>query len=484
MGKIETITSREFGDVRTVKLDGTMYFSSRDVQNILGFGETISAVYMFVPGKYTRTILRSECGDTSIPKRGMPFITADGISALARQSKEPFAKDFKRWTDSIQEEFEMEKLTILTHPIFGTVRTVRIKGKPYFSLEDIKKALGYGKSSSISMFVSSCNERKILREDYEDYNIPKSGMRVIDECGVASLAKFSKKENAEQFKQWVLNDHTTASTEEPTVSPAEKSTSDTNEIKIFENPDFGKVRTMEIDGEPYFVGKDVAEILGYAKPENALNTHVDGDDTLKQGVIDSIGRMQNTTLINESGLYSLIISSKLPKAKEFKRWVTSEVLPSIRKHGMYATEELIANPDLAIAAFTALKKEMEMRKALQQTLEHQTAAITAMQPKADYCDTILAADDLIPITIIAKEYGMTAREMNNLLHKEHIQYKQGGTWLLYKEHADKGLTKTKTNKYRGYDGNQHVSIHTYWTQKGRHFIYEILKSRGVMPTAE
>ena len=115
MVKIETITSKEFGDVRTVKLDGTMYFSSRDVQNILGFGETISAVYMFVPGKYTRTILRSECGDASIPKRGMPFITADGILALARQSKEPFAKDFKKWIDSIQEEFEMieKKLMVM-----------------------------------------------------------------------------------------------------------------------------------------------------------------------------------------------------------------------------------------------------------------------------------------------------------------------------------------------------------------------------------
>lgn len=308
-------------------------------------------------------------------------------------------------------------------------------------------------------------------------------MRVIDECGVASLAKFSKKENAEQFKQWILSNHTSAAAEEPTVSPAEKSTSDTNEIKIFENPNFGKVRTMEIDGEPYFVGKDVAEILGYINPSKALADHVDEDDKLNNDSLSSLGQ-RGGWLINESGLYSLILSSKLPKAKEFKRWVTSEVLPSIRKHGMYATEELIANPDLAIAAFTALKKEMEMRKALQQTLEHQTAAITAMQPKADYCDTVLAADDLIPITIIAKEYGMTAREMNNLLHKEHIQYKQGGTWLLYKEYADKGLTKTKTNKYRGYDGNQHVGIHTYWTQKGRHFIYEILKSRGVMPTAE
>lgn len=108
-----------------------------------------------------------------------------------------------------------------------------------------------------------------------------------------------------------------------------------NEMKIFENKEFGSVRTVIINGEPYFVGKDVAAILGYAKPLNALATHIDEDDSLKQGLTDSIGRTQETILINESGLYSLIISSKLPNAKKFKHWVTSEVLPTIRKTGSY-----------------------------------------------------------------------------------------------------------------------------------------------------
>ena len=108
-----------------------------------------------------------------------------------------------------------------------------------------------------------------------------------------------------------------------------------NEIKIFENTEFGSVRTIAIDGEPYFVGKDVATILGYAKPLNALAMHVDEDDSLKQGLIDGMGRTQETIFINESGLYSLILSSKMPNAKKFKHWVTSEVLPSIRKTGSY-----------------------------------------------------------------------------------------------------------------------------------------------------
>ena len=135
-----------------------------------------------------------------------------------------------------------------------------------------------------------------------------------------------------------------------------------NELQIFESPEFGQVRTVVIENEPWFVGKDVANILGYANTKDAISSHVEEDDKT------IIQRSENTTLeipnrgltfINESGLYSLIFSSKLPNAKKFKRWVTSEVLPTIRKHGMYATEELLYNPDVAIAAFTALKYERE-----------------------------------------------------------------------------------------------------------------------------
>lgn len=257
-----------------------------------------------------------------------------------------------------------------------------------------------------------------------------------------------------------------------------------NELKIFENPEFGKVRTMEINGEPWFVGKDVAIILGYAKPENALTTHVDGDDTLKQGVTDSLGRAQNTTLINESGLYSLILSSKLPKSKEFKRWVTSEVLPSIRKHGVYAVDELIANPDIAIAAFQALKNEREKNRQLNDTVAVQLQQIAELQPKASYYDVVLNCKDLLSITEIAKDYGKSAKWLNNYLHDNKIQFKQGGIWLLYSNHAEKGYTSTKTQTFNGNDGRTHTKVHTYWTQKGRLFIYDLLKSKGIVPLIE
>lgn len=137
----------------------------------------------------------------------------------------------------------------------------------------------------------------------------------------------------------------------------------TNELKIFENNTFGAIRTMTINGEPYFVGKDVAEVLGYSNTRDALAKRVDEEDkTDGVAICDSIGREQKPIFINESGLYSLILSSKLPKAKEFKHWVTSEVLPAIRKTGLYATDELLNNPDLAIKAFIALKEEEKKEK--------------------------------------------------------------------------------------------------------------------------
>lgn len=172
-----------------------------------------------------------------------------------------------------------------------------------------------------------------------------------------------------------------------------------NEIKVFSNEEFGSIRRVDVDGEFWLVGKDVAQALGYAKPENALATHVDRDDTLKWGIMDSLGRTQNTTLINESGLYSLVLSSKLPSAKKFRRWVTSEVLPSIRKHGAYMTPETleaaILNPDYLIKVATALKQETEKRKALE-------SKVQADAPKVLFADSVAASTSTILISELAK----------------------------------------------------------------------------------
>ena len=248
-----------------------------------------------------------------------------------------------------------------------------------------------------------------------------------------------------------------------------------NEIKVFDNPEFGKVRTMEINGEPYFVGKDVAIILGYAKPENALTTHVDGDDTLKQGVTDNLGRAQNTTLINESGLYSLILSSKLPKAKEFKRWVTSEVLPSIRKHGAYAVDELLNDPEFAIKTFTALKEERERSKRLSEQIE-------ADKPKVIFADSVSAAKSSILIGDLAKilkQNGVNIGQ-NRLFEwfrQNGFLIKSGSSKNMpTQKSAEMGLFEVKVSTVNNPDGSIRETKTTKVTGKGQ--VYFVNKFLG------
>jgi len=252
-----------------------------------------------------------------------------------------------------------------------------------------------------------------------------------------------------------------------------------NELQVFNNAEFGSVRTTVIDGEPFFVGKDVAEILGYSNARDAIIKHVDDED---KGVAkcDTLGGMQDLTIINESGLYSLILRSQLPKARKFKRWVTSEVLPAIRRHGVYAIDEILENPDLAIAALTQLKEERKRRKELELTTAIQNQQIAELKPKASYYDLILQNRNTVPVTQIAKDYGMSGRRFNELLHDLGIQYKFRKTWLLYQHYADRGYTQSKTFAIDA----EKSAMHTYWTQKGRLFLYDLLKGEGILPLIE
>lgn len=256
------------------------------------------------------------------------------------------------------------------------------------------------------------------------------------------------------------------------------------ELQVFNSIEFGSVRTTTINGAVMFVGKDVADILGYANTPKAIRDHVDDEDKLTERIVLS-GQNREVIFINESGLYSLILSSKMPNAKKFKRWVTSEVLPAIRKHGVFAVDEVLANPDILINALMELKKEREEKLALQQTVAIQNQQIVEMKPKASYYDVVLNCKDLVAISVIAKDYGWTANHMNQYLHEKGVQFKQGKKiWLLYKEYAEMGLTSTKTHTYSGSDGSAHSRPHTYWTQKGRLFIYDLLKKDGILPIME
>ena len=187
------------------------------------------------------------------------------------------------------------------------------------------------------------------------------------------------------------------------------------------------------------------------------------------------------TVINESGLYSLILSSKLPSAKRFKHWVTSEVLPAIRKHGAYMTnekiEEIISNPDTIIKLATQLKQERESRLIAEQRVNELT-------PKATYYDQVLANKSLVTITIIAKDYGMSGKKMNALLHDLGVQYRQGHTWLLYSKYQKTGWTHSDTIMVDKADGSQKAVMQTKWTQKGRLGLYELLKAHDILPLIE
>lgn len=256
------------------------------------------------------------------------------------------------------------------------------------------------------------------------------------------------------------------------------------ELQVFSNAEFGSVRSIMVNNEPYFVGKDVAEILGYKDTAKAIFAHVDAEDK-GVGELPTPGGVQNVTIINESGLYSLILSSKLPNAKKFKRWVTSEVLPAIRKHGVFAVDTMLNDPDAMIAALQAYKEERQRRLLLESENAVQKQQLLEMKPKVSYYDVVINSPDLISITEIAKDYGWSAKHMNGYLHSKGIQYKQGDRiWILYQKYAEQGLTSTKTHAYLSGDGNTHTKVHTYWTQKGRLFIYDLLKKDGILPLIE
>lgn len=271
-----------------------------------------------------------------------------------------------------------------------------------------------------------------------------------------------------------------------------------NDVQVFTNEEFGEIRTINIDNEPWFVGKDVAKALGYVDVAHSILDHVEEEDRTNsktQGQNDPEFGQRGTWLINESGLYSLIMSSKLESAKRFKRWVTSGVLPTIRKTGGYvnndelfidtyfegADEQTKSILRLNLAQIRQLNEE---KRKLQQTVAVQTQQITEMEPKVTYYDIVLQCTDTIPISVIAKDYGKSAKWMNHYLYTKGIQYKQGDVWLLYQKYAEKGYTKTKTIVYDSFDTNNHAKIHTYWTQKGRLFIYDLMKSDGILPLIE
>jgi Prophage antirepressor len=249
-----------------------------------------------------------------------------------------------------------------------------------------------------------------------------------------------------------------------------------NELQVFVNEEFGTVRVIEVDGVPWFIAKDVTDALQYGNSRQAIKTNVADEDRDVHSV-DTRGGKQKLTVINESGLYSLILSSRLPSAKRFKRWLTSEILPTIRQYGAYITrqtlERMSQDREYAGTLLLELSREYEKNDAL-------LSRLNTLTPKAAYYDNILSSENAIPVSIIAKDYGLSAVAFNKLLHELGIQYKVADTWVLYQKHDGKGYTKSRT-----YCVSDNISsVHTRWTQKGRRFIYDVLAWYGILPVSE
>lgn len=238
-------------------------------------------------------------------------------------------------------------------------------------------------------------------------------------------------------------------------------------IKLFESEEFGTIRVVRNEqGDLLFCGRDVAKALGYKKPENAIAAHVDDEDktcTLIQG--SGSNYKSKTIFINESGLYSLILRAQVDTAKRFTKWVTSEVLPSIRRTGGY----MLKRPDES--------NEQIMARALlvaQDTIRRANKQIDFLTPKAEYAEEVLLSETCLTTKQIAKELGMTAQALNRLLKAHHIQFRQSGQsgqWMLYPEYVDKGLAQNRTFPYRDSKGRAQTQTYMVWTERGRLFIH-------------
>lgn len=250
-----------------------------------------------------------------------------------------------------------------------------------------------------------------------------------------------------------------------------------NNLQVFNNNEF-RIQVLEIENEPWFVGKEVAKILGYSNGSRDVNRHTDEEDRRYYQNGTTSGK-QKSTIINESGLYSLILSSKLPSAKKFKRWVTSEVLPQIRKTGKYSLPEINYVESLRLLA-----DKIEEAEQLRIENKMQSQQIGELKPKADYYDRILSNKSLMTITQIAKDYGMSGKKMNSILHDLKVQYKQSDQWFLYSNLQDKGYTSSETIEVPKSDGTTFLKLNTKWTQKGRIYLYELLKKHNFLPVIE
>lgn len=300
---------------------------------------------------------------------------------------------------------------------YGSIRALIINSEPHFVSSDISSILGYTTNAKALKLISEDSKKTYSKSELLPYDKGPEPLPTystfINTTGLWTLLTLNVTPQANYLSSWIKST-VIPQLKSPTENPVQTPT-------IFTNPDFGSVRVVTIDNEPWFVGKDVAEALGYKRSADAIKVHVDEDDKLIRCFADS-GQNRNMTIINESGLYSLILSSKLPSAKKFKHWVTSEVLPSIRRHGIYATEntieKILSDPDYGIRLLTELKEERSARKAAE-------ALVTKQKEEIDYqANVIKGLTNELPVPEM--------RALINRIIRRSFPYAQRWS-LLYKE---------------------------------------------------
>lgn len=367
----------------------------------------------------------------------------------------------------------MASFKIFESKEFGKITLINIENEIFFIGREIAFITGYADlTGAMRRNVKDCDKRTFNLSQFDMWNELKeewqlrsgkgnlSSRVLITKKGVDDLVEASNFNKKETLKYWIKEILKT--TEIEVDDNCNTSVILNNaETEIFSCSEFGNLTVLEIDNEPWFVGKEVAEKLEYKEPNKAVVRHIEEDDRMKCPIVDNLGRKQESWAINESGLYSLVLGSKLESAKRFKRWVTKDILPSIRKHGAYMTpntlQEAINNPDFTIGLLEALKKEQNEK------LEEQNKRIEAEQQR----DRLIHHGKLYTATEIAKELGFkSAQEFNSELERRKIQYKVNGTWVLTARYAEKGYVSIKQLEL----DNGQITYDRKWTGKGRDFL--------------
>ena len=264
--------------------------------------------------------------------------------------------------------------------------------------------------------------------------------------------------------------------------------------QVFNHPQFGEICTVQQEeGKVLFKANDVARSLGYAETAKAVRTHCKGVSVLDTPIENQYGTvvMQPTKFISESDVYRLVMRSKLPEAEKFQDWVCEEVLPAIRKDGAYLSEKAlqraVTDPEFFIGVANAIRKEKEQRLEIesrcteqQLLIGRQKETIEELGKSSAYAETVLQNKDLVDITQIAQDYGLSGRRLNAILHEKRVQYKSGKQWILYAPYKGNGYVGSETSQLE----NGKTVMRTRWTQKGRLFIHDLLKADGILPVHE